>query len=788
MIIFSGSSSFDISLEKKVYTNIKQWYKEKFADPPYGQKDGDYFVRCNNVELADTYITTKGTRLVKIYPRNDKYHHTFKYIVIDHDKGDMSPQDAHIRLKRLNLNHIIYNTHSAYIGNNNHRWRAIIPCDVTYLVKYLKATVENLPFETTVTEKVNSQAFFYPRLNSACQREYYSILYNKGNDLKVDTTEDTYYGRNISDDDIDEIEALDALSREDRIEGLRDLIKRDKIGNRDNAITRYSIYRAWDGASRRKVISECLELTKHYTGKEAGYFKNRIRNGVYIDSALGKIKENRRRILDKQFTTPLEEMGEEITSHIKYTKLPPIEFDGLFKDLVEIWDKFDRRSVRELSILGSLIATSICCGRAVHCGTHTLGLRVIGYGNPSIGKTKQLSYVNDLLTEVSASLTGNVKHKFTFRVLPGMYSEVKLVKESIRNASVTLIDTEQGIRESNELGNIKGIKSILMDTYGLKPNQPIPYTGSTEISIPIYGTQFNSIKISTPKSEMRSIMDGTGEDSRILYFLLKPEPRNMKREILEEFPNDIIDKLSMIVYRCFFDEEINLSHKIDNKKPLIGACLGKKKTMYNFELDTESKQIIEDVEILRDAIINGEISVSSVEEDAISKRVQKYVKVALAISAANELYKENPDLTIKGEVMKYAKAVVDMTDFASRESIKKVIKGNPIDRSVDLLRKELTNLFINRSNGDINTKFKFVNEGIFLFYDIYKKLGINWDVELNYAKDNRICFNENTYDYIYKVCKYGEEQGWLKVLDKFNPLHPSKSNSSRWAIAIRTRA
>src|SRR5665811_1801675 len=77
----------------------------KFSKPTIGSKDGPYFVRCTGTRRNDT--DTADTADILIIDGDSRIDDNGKIVA-----GAPNPQDVHQVLKKLDLSHVIYSTHS----------------------------------------------------------------------------------------------------------------------------------------------------------------------------------------------------------------------------------------------------------------------------------------------------------------------------------------------------------------------------------------------------------------------------------------------------------------------------------------------------------------------------------------------------------------------------------------------------------------------------------------------------------------------------------------------------
>ncbi|HAU0708812.1 TPA: DUF3987 domain-containing protein [Legionella pneumophila] len=184
------------------YTNISgEDLLAKLSSVDHGEKDGSHFLRTA-LEYDDNG---------QCKPRGDGNTQSLaRLLIIDGDKridrdrqehnGAPNPLLVHQALRRNNIGHIIYGTHSHYAGGKGHRYRIILATDQPYTREQLSATAEsamlminkNLDNELLALAKENntfSQAWYYPRKPSGCVVSPLYFEYLEGDAVAVAVSE-----------------------------------------------------------------------------------------------------------------------------------------------------------------------------------------------------------------------------------------------------------------------------------------------------------------------------------------------------------------------------------------------------------------------------------------------------------------------------------------------------------------------------------------------------------------------------------------------------------------------
>lgn len=166
-----------------------------------GEKDGSHFLRTG----------LKYDSHGQCMPRNDKSAKSLaSLLIIDGDnridcdgqehEGAPDPFLIHQALKRNNIGHIIYGTHSHYAGGKGNRYRIILCTEQPYNKEQLSATLESVLlmintnfdndlFALAKENNIFSQAWYYPRKPNGCVVPTLYFEYLEGNTVAVTTPE-----------------------------------------------------------------------------------------------------------------------------------------------------------------------------------------------------------------------------------------------------------------------------------------------------------------------------------------------------------------------------------------------------------------------------------------------------------------------------------------------------------------------------------------------------------------------------------------------------------------------
>ena len=186
---------------------------EATSTPQAGDKDGSYFVRGPCGEAAT---------------RNDEQISEANLIVLDADKrfdpntgelisGAPHPSLVHEVLRKLNLRHHIYTSHSHGAEGKGNRYRVLLPAPLGSDPRALAACVDYLLDEiqaagvplATVQENYRwSQAWFFPRIRSG-DVPFMSYTYAEGVGLDVESVKEEWLRKQPTDIEVATAESED---------------------------------------------------------------------------------------------------------------------------------------------------------------------------------------------------------------------------------------------------------------------------------------------------------------------------------------------------------------------------------------------------------------------------------------------------------------------------------------------------------------------------------------------------------------------------------------------------
>ena len=182
------------------YSHIRgEQLLEKFRIPQVGEKDGSHFLRAK----------LKTDKHGQCMSRSDNnVENLASILIIDCDKqvdndgqeieGSPDPKLVHEALKTNNIGHVIYGSHSHYMGIKGNRYRIILAANRPYDKEELPATIEaclllinqSVSGYTLAYAKENNvfaQAWYYPRLPAGNTIEHLYFEYLEGALISVVT-------------------------------------------------------------------------------------------------------------------------------------------------------------------------------------------------------------------------------------------------------------------------------------------------------------------------------------------------------------------------------------------------------------------------------------------------------------------------------------------------------------------------------------------------------------------------------------------------------------------------
>lgn len=174
-------------------TNLISWestwqdFIEKLKYPEIGDKDGSYFTRTTGTKRDD--LSLSDTAYLLILDGDSSINKDGQVV-----RGAPHPQEVHEVLKRLDLTHFIYTSHSNDI--DNYRYRVVLPCvytkdELSCLINYLinKLYEYGVMLANVQENSVWSQPWYFPRVQDEAREQLFEFYEFAGKWLDVKDAE-----------------------------------------------------------------------------------------------------------------------------------------------------------------------------------------------------------------------------------------------------------------------------------------------------------------------------------------------------------------------------------------------------------------------------------------------------------------------------------------------------------------------------------------------------------------------------------------------------------------------
>ncbi|AMP90218.1 DUF3987 domain-containing protein [Legionella pneumophila] len=434
------------------YTNISgEDLLAKLSSVEHGEKDGSHFLRTA-LEYDDNG---------QCMPRGDGNTHSLaRLLIIDCDKridcngqeheGAPDPLLIHQALKRNNIGHIIYGTHSHYAGGKGNRYRIILGTEQPYDKEQLSATLEvvmlvinkNLDNDLLALAKENntfSQAWYYPRKPSGSVVSPLYFEYLEGDVVTVSNPQElpptSHVVHSWKQEQADEISPIAAFNKQNKLTDLLvqyGYVRKLIIGEREKWLSPNS------SSGIAGITVKADKFFSHHDDQfNNGYWHDafdlmRGHEGLSVHDAVAKTAQSITapdgRTIDQYNKSLFKQKDNKPAAKIEFNEYQPfnddllpvesVPYDVLPEVLADfIKDQSDIRGCPDDFILVSLLARMGC----VFSGKIRLELtRNTGWsaspnffwamiGEPSSGKSNALSATSKPIQILSATARDNYR-------------------------------------------------------------------------------------------------------------------------------------------------------------------------------------------------------------------------------------------------------------------------------------------------------------------------------------------------------------------------------------------
>lgn len=520
-----------------------------FSHPRKGPKHFGYFVRG---ELNPT-------------ARRDANLSAASVLVLDGDRTSKDensccpPIDVHIALKELNINHIIYTTHSHSFNKN--KFRVVIPCKIRGKQE-LKNTVDKLLGELLekqvdiypVKEMYTwSQPWFIPSRDDPDDGVFEFYNYIDGDDYNeviMRDNPDSVYGSDSSGSNMDSgKDSVQGDTESSVSESITDIIGTIIGGDTGlhQAINKYAYMQIKDGIAP-KVVCETLRGLMMANQNHDSRWQDRYNE---IDRSVEGAKQ--RVNYESDDSVDVSDIEYDVKQFEGEMPWPP----GLMGQLAHDAYEMQLYQYKEVAIVSAIGLVAGIAGRKFNVSRTGLNVYLTlimetGMGKDSIGKfiTHSLfSAMNDGEGNlITPSFLGKAK-----------YTGSKAVVNSMKNAlSQISVFTEAGLLMQTQSGDQSGLLRALLDIYTKSGNDDIfigaEYSDSDKSVPSLRSPALSIINESTADSLQQAFRDNNSIDSghlprQSIYRIVGDKPyRNWDAKL--GLSADCMTKLQELVTTC----------------------------------------------------------------------------------------------------------------------------------------------------------------------------------------------------------------------------------------------
>lgn len=537
LTIFQGNQTNSQNGLVKEYT--LEELSRLFSKPKKGPKHIGYFVRgkLDPVHRKDVNLSSADL-LILDGDRTSK-----------NESSCCPPIDVHIALKEMNINHVIYTTHSHSFNKN--KFRCLIPCKIQSK-ENLKSTVKKILQELNDKDvdiynvkemNVWSQPWFIPSRDDPEDGMFECYNYLEGEDYEEYIDELVSKPANVFDNNMDSADIPDRTS-----ESITDIIGTiigGKPGLHD-ALNKYAYMQIKDGIAP-KVVAETLRGLMMANPHQDDRWQDRYNE---IDRSISGAKE---KIDYEQPSVDVTEIEYKVHEYDGEMPWPP----GLLGQLAQDAYEMQLYQYKEVAIVSAIGLVAGIAGRKFNVSRTGLNVYLTlimetGMGKDSIGKfiTHSLfSAMNDGEGNLIApSFLG--KAKFT-----GAKAIVNAMKSALSQVSVF---TEAGLLMQTQSGDQSGLLRALLDIYTKSGNNDIfigaEYSDSDKSVPSLRAPALSIINESTADSLQQAFRDNNSIDSghlprQSIYRIVGDKPyRNVNTR--KELSTECMEKLRSLVATC----------------------------------------------------------------------------------------------------------------------------------------------------------------------------------------------------------------------------------------------
>lgn len=456
------------------------------------------------------------------------------------------PIDVHIALKELNINHIIYTTHSHSFNKN--KFRVVIPCKIDNK-ESLAATVDKILKELLDKDvdiypvkemKTWSQPWFIPSRDDPEDGLFEFYNYIEGDDYEQ------VAGTSQSSPDAVRSDSDNSSVGNDS-ESITDIINTIITGGTGlhDALNKYAYMQIKDGIAPKTVVETLrgLMMANPHQDERWQDRYNEIERSV--EGAKGKVE------YDEPIT--VEDIEYDVNQFEGEMPWPP----GLLGHLAQ--DAYDMQlyQYKEVAIVSSIGLIAGIAGRKFNVSRTGLNVYLTLIMETGMGKDSITKFITRSLFKVMNEGEGNlIAPSFLGKA---KYTGAKAIVNSMKSAlSQVSVFTEAGLLMQTQSGDQSGLLRALLDIYTKSGNDDFfvgaEYSDSDKSVPNLRAPALSIINESTADSLQQAFRDNNSIDSghlprQSIYRIIGDKPyRN--REPKEILSDECMTKLQALVTTC----------------------------------------------------------------------------------------------------------------------------------------------------------------------------------------------------------------------------------------------
>jgi len=428
---------------------------ELFNEPRKGNKHIGYFVRgeLNPPERKDAYLASADMLVLDGDATNTD------------DSSCCPPIDVNMALTEMNINHVIYTTHSHSFNKN--KFRVIIPCTITSKDN-LKSTVlailkelknKDVDIKNVKEMSTWTQPWFIPSRDDPTDGMFEFYSYTTGDDY---VESESSFGINAS--DIVSNSPSDDGNRavvSSPSESISDIIRCITNGEEGlhHAVNKYAYMQVKDGIAPNTIVATLQGLMSACPSQDERWQERYADIPRCVDGAVNKMVEE-----STVDVTDLNTKGSEAIAEIPW---PP----GLLGQLAEDAYQTQVYQYREVAVVSAVGLVAGIAGRKFNVSNTGLNVYLTLIMDTGMGKDSIVKFISralfDIVDEGDGLATSSFlgKSKFT-----GAKAIVNRMKSALSQISVF---TEAGLLMQTKSGDQSGILRTLLDIYTKSGNNDI---------------------------------------------------------------------------------------------------------------------------------------------------------------------------------------------------------------------------------------------------------------------------------------------------------------------------